>query len=555
MRKLLVAVVAALIFPLIVPVSTLAAPTTRTVCSDSCDFTTIQAAIDASAYGDIVQVFAGIYNENIVLADGVTVQGDGADDTIIQGDGTESVVAAFDVDSNTRIEGFTITGGHAPNYGGGIYISSSSLTITNNIIRGNIAGTYGGGIFINGSGVASFTAPVITNNFIIRNDAGEAGDGIYIKELHNSIITNNTIAWNSSYGVQCNPYPYTPTSCATIINSIIWYHGTDLSTNIAPSYSDYQSGGPASGGDHNIHVVPSFVNADDNNFHLLAASPCVNVGDNTAAVSAGLTTDFDGQDRIIGGIVDMGADEVSDFTGPITSNVAVSTNPAPIGTLVNITATVDDFTTGESLIATAEYNVDGGAWVPMSAADGSWDAPSENVIEPLVTTIPSLFEVCVRGTDAEGNIGATTCTDLVVYDPTAGYVTGRGQFDSPAGAYTDNTDLTGTASFAFVSKFRRGASVPTGKTEFHFATADLDFRSSTYEWMVVTGKNYAMFKGEGTINGGGNYKFMIWAGDNDPSTDTFRIRIWEEIGATEDVIYDNGSEQAITKGRIEVHAK
>ena len=97
-----------------------------------------------------------------------------------------------------------------------------------------------------------------------------------------------------------------------------------------------------------IRSYYAFVNADDNNFHLLAASPCVNVGDNTAAVSAGLTTDFDGQDRIIGGIVDMGADEVSDFTGPITSNVAVSTNPAPIGTLVNITATVDDFTTGES---------------------------------------------------------------------------------------------------------------------------------------------------------------------------------------------------------------
>ena len=54
----------------------------------------------------------------------------------------------------------------------------------------------------------------------------------------------------------------------------------------------------------------------------------------------------------------------------------------------------------------------------------------------------------------------------------------------------------------------------------------------------------------------GDYKFMLWAGD-DP--DTFRIKIWEENGE-EVVIYDNGYEgsgyetgQLISGGSIVVH--
>jgi hypothetical protein len=71
--------------------------------------------------------------------------------------------------------------------------------------------------------------------------------------------------------------------------------------------------------------------------------------------------------------------------------------------------------------------------------------------------------------------------------------------------------------------------------------------------LVVTGSNFAKFKGVGTVNGEGDYHFMLWAGDDSP--DTFRIKIWtEDAGGAETVIYDNGMDQAIRGGSIKIHS-
>ena len=115
--------------------------------------------------------------------------------------------------------------------------------------------------------------------------------------------------------------------------------------------------------------------------------------------------------------------------------------------------------------------------------------------------------------------------------------------------------IGGKANFGFVSKYKKGATAPTGNTEFQFKAAELNFHSSSYDWLVVNqnGTN-AQFKGSGTINGEGDYRFMLWAGD-DP--DTFRIRIWEEdeISGVETDVYDNGFNQGIGGGSIVIHVK
>ncbi|HEU0292705.1 MAG TPA: PKD domain-containing protein [Anaerolineales bacterium] len=114
------------------------------------------------------------------------------------------------------------------------------------------------------------------------------------------------------------------------------------------------------------------------------------------------------------------------------------------------------------------------------------------------------------------------------------------------------SDITGRATFGFVSKYKKGATVPEGNTEFQFKAGNLNFSSTNYEWLVVNqaGAN-AQFKGYGTINGTGNYGFMLWATDGAP--DKFRIKIWDV--ETEAVIYDNGTDQAIGGGSIVVHKK
>ena len=104
---------------------------------------------------------------------------------------------------------------------------------------------------------------------------------------------------------------------------------------------------------------------------------------------------------------------------------------------------------------------------------------------------------------------------VVVFDPSGGFVTGGGWINSPATAcqLTEacNT-LTGKANFGLVSKYQKGANVPTGDTEFQFQTGGLNFKSKVYEWLVVAGAR-AQFKGTGTVNGSGNYGFILTAID------------------------------------------
>lgn len=144
---------------------------------------------------------------------------------------------------------------------------------------------------------------------------------------------------------------------------------------------------------------------------------------------------------------------------------------------------------------------------------------------------------------------------LAVYDPTAGFVTGGGWIYSPAGAYKPDETLEGKANFGFVSKYKKGQSTPDGNTEFQFKAGNFNFHSSSYEWLVIAGAK-AMYKGIGTINGAGSYKFMItaWDGQLNGGDDTFRIKIWYEENGGEIIVYDNGVDTVLGGGQIKIHS-
>jgi hypothetical protein len=160
-------------------------------------------------------------------------------------------------------------------------------------------------------------------------------------------------------------------------------------------------------------------------------------------------------------------------------------------------------------------------------------------------TAAGVYFVSLTVTDKDGGVGSATTVGgssafVVVYDPSAGYVTGGGWIDSPAGAYAADPSLAGRATFGFVSQYKTGATVPTGNTEFQFQLANLNFHSESYQWLVVSGAR-AQYKGSGMINGTGDFGFLLTAIDGDlpgsGGVDKFRIKIWDK--ATGNVVYDN----------------
>jgi PKD repeat protein len=242
---------------------------------------------------------------------------------------------------------------------------------------------------------------------------------------------------------------------------------------------------------------------------------------------------------------------------PVTSNATVNVaNVAPVvesivspmapmaiaDQLVDVTATFSDPAAifDESYTCTVNFG--------DNIGDQPGTVDGTTCTGPVhVYSAPGVYSVSVTVTDKDSGSGSATANDLVViYDPAGGFITGGGWIDSPAGAYTADESLSGKASFGFVAKYKKGTNVPDGNTQFQFQAGDLNFHSTSYEWLVVAG-NKAQFRGEGTINGEPGYTFKISADDDDP--DTFRIQIWGDTGT----VYDNGSKQSLGGGSIKVH--
>ena len=162
----------------------------------------IQQAIDNAFEGDTIILHQGIYNEHIDFSGKIiTVKSEDPNDpsvvaaTIIDG-GKEDAVVTFSKKEkmDTWLKGVTIRNGKASN-GAGIYIYSSSPSITNCILMGNSAEYNGGGIYC-----AENSWPIISNCIITDNNASHGG-GICCSWDSSPTITNCTIQENfASYG-------------------------------------------------------------------------------------------------------------------------------------------------------------------------------------------------------------------------------------------------------------------------------------------------------------------------------------------------------------------
>jgi hypothetical protein len=193
-------------------------------------------------------------------------------------------------------------------------------------------------------------------------------------------------------------------------------------------------------------------------------------------------------------------------------------------------------------------------WTVSSATVAETTIPATvdglNVTAQIQFPIPGVYLIRLTVEDGVGTLGTADVVEddlpayVVIYDPNGGFVTGGGWINSPAGAFHPDLQsfaaVTGKATFGFVAKYLKGANVPSGNTEFQFKAGNLNFKSTAYQWLTIAGAR-AQFKGWGTINGEGQYAFMLTAIDGSllggNAVDRFRIKIWEDASGTR--IYDN----------------
>jgi len=210
------------------------AGTPLSVCSlESCDYTSIQFAIDAATKGDLILVAPGHYYENINFkGKALTIRSTSVDPelTIIDAENNGSVVRFINGEQpDSILDGFTIQNG-SNDTGAGIQIYASSNgtvsrpTIKNCVITNNNASLSGGGLDMDnsepyiiqcqindnraplGAGISmsNFSAPDLRNLHIFNNRSSESGGAMFIHSsspLMNQLEIYNNEAINRGGGI------------------------------------------------------------------------------------------------------------------------------------------------------------------------------------------------------------------------------------------------------------------------------------------------------------------------------------------------------------------
>ncbi|MFH1999175.1 MAG: right-handed parallel beta-helix repeat-containing protein, partial [Planctomycetota bacterium] len=203
-------------------------------------------------------------------------------------------------------------------YWGGAMVNylSSSPTLGSCIFVNNSAGEIGGAIH-NFMGAK----PKLVNCTFHKNTAMAGGGGLY-NETNASPVLTNCILWGDKSGE--------PPVVDEICN-------VDSGSVPVVTCCDIERGYPGAG---NINADPLFVDSANFDLHLYHGSPCRDSGDGAAVTD---THDFEGDPRIVLGLVDMGADEfhthfycTGDFTpgGEIHGKFVGLPGATPVGLLV-----------------------------------------------------------------------------------------------------------------------------------------------------------------------------------------------------------------------------
>jgi beta propeller repeat protein len=256
------------------------------------------------------------YNASPTISDNIVVG------NIVQHDGIADWGGALwgRSGSNPLLYANKITSNSADS-GGAVY-TYQPIEIRNNIVCHNTALSSGGGLYVRDEAI-------IVNN-VVYNNVANAGDGggIYLRGATSSTVTGNTIVGNSSgqgganLDIQFSDYVAVANNIITearngpgvyLYETSMDFKYNDVWNNAGGNYEGVPD---QTGLNGNISVDPVFADRDSNDFHLAVDSPCVNAGDPNFVPDTN-ETDIDGEQRVLWGRVDMGADERGDYPRPV----------------------------------------------------------------------------------------------------------------------------------------------------------------------------------------------------------------------------------------------
>jgi hypothetical protein len=272
--------------------------------------TTIQQAVNAAVAGDEIVVTNGHYAP-VRVGIRVTVQSvNGPGVTVINGGGYERCVSLV---NNPVMVGFTLINGWVDGNGGGVYCESTRAVLSNCVLTGNSVAnaSEGGGAYsctlnnctLTGNSVAGLgrgggASYCTLNNCTLTGNSATNGFGGGASDC---TLNNCTLTGNSALGGGGALF-------CTLNNCIVYFNSGLSGANYGFSIAlNYCCTTPLPGsGTGNITNAPLFVDYAGGNLRLQSDSPCINAGNNAYVVG---TTDLDGNPRIVGGTVDIGAYE------------------------------------------------------------------------------------------------------------------------------------------------------------------------------------------------------------------------------------------------------